>query len=89
MLVLMMLMSFTVEAGQHRSYKAKVEFKRSNPCPANGATRGKCEGYIIDHVKPLKRGGVVILQAICNGRLKKMLKQRISGSKYISTIFMF
>lgn len=22
----------------------------------NGSTRGKCEGYIIDHVVPLKRG---------------------------------
>lgn len=57
-LVLMMLMSFTIEAGQHRSYKAKAEFKRLHHCPSTGATKGRCEGYIIDHIKPLACGGV-------------------------------
>lgn len=40
-----------------RSLEAKHEFKRQHPCPANGKTKGRCEGYIIDHVVPLKRGG--------------------------------
>ena len=26
-------------------------------CPANGNTRGRCPGYIIDHKKPLCAGG--------------------------------
>jgi hypothetical protein len=40
-----------------RSLEAKHEFKREHPCPANGMTKGRCEDYIIDHKKPLKRGG--------------------------------
>ena len=42
---------------QHRNYKAKVEFKQQHPCPANRATKGRCEGYIIDHIIPLACGG--------------------------------
>ena len=28
-----------------------------NPCPATGRTSGACPGYVVDHIKPLKRGG--------------------------------
>lgn len=42
---------------EHRSTAAKHAFKRSHPCPSTGATRGRCPGYVIDHVQPLKRGG--------------------------------
>lgn len=47
----------TLYAGQHRSYKAKAEFKRLHYCPATGLPKGSCAGYIVDHVKALKRGG--------------------------------
>ena len=57
LILLILLFSFTAEAKQHRSYKAKVEFKQQHPCPANGATIGRCEGYIIDHIIPLACGG--------------------------------
>ena len=40
-----------------RSSSAKTEFKKSRPCPATGKSSGACPGYVIDHVKPLKRGG--------------------------------
>jgi Domain of unknown function (DUF4124) len=40
-----------------RSAKAKREFQASNPCPRNGATRGRCPGHDIDHIKPLCAGG--------------------------------
>ncbi|MFZ3088246.1 MAG: HNH endonuclease signature motif containing protein [Methylotenera sp.] len=40
-----------------RSLEAKHEFKRQHPCPSTGKSKGRCEGYIIDHVIPLKRGG--------------------------------
>jgi len=40
-----------------RSAKAKDEFKKQHPCPATGKSSGSCPGYVIDHVKPLKRGG--------------------------------
>lgn len=57
LLVLLLFFSFTAEAKQNRSYKAKAEFKQQHPCPANGATKGRCEGFIIDHVIPLACGG--------------------------------
>ncbi len=40
-----------------RSLEAKHEFKNQHPCPSTGLSKGRCEGYIIDHVIPLKRGG--------------------------------
>ena len=40
-----------------RSAKAKDSFKKSHPCPSTGRSSGACPGYVIDHVKPLKRGG--------------------------------
>lgn len=53
----MMIVSFTVQAGQHRSYKAKADFKRLHYCPSKGMPKGSCKGYVIDHVKPLACGG--------------------------------
>ncbi len=32
-------------------------FERSHPCPSTGRKSGACPGYVVDHVKPLKRGG--------------------------------
>lgn len=40
-----------------RSLEAKHEFKNQHPCPSTGSSRGRCDGYVIDHVVPLKRGG--------------------------------
>ena len=40
-----------------RSSEAKREFEHSHPCPSTGKRSGGCPGYVIDHVKPLKRGG--------------------------------
>lgn len=40
-----------------RSLEAKHEFKRQHPCPSTGEAKGRCVGYVIDHVVPLKRGG--------------------------------
>lgn len=40
-----------------RSSEAKTQFKQTNPCPSTGSTQGGCNGYVIDHVMPLKRGG--------------------------------
>jgi hypothetical protein len=40
-----------------RSPHARTEFKKANPCPYTGRTHGTCPGYVIDHVKALKRGG--------------------------------
>jgi len=40
-----------------RSESAKRAFQKSNPCPSTGRTSGGCPGYVVDHVKPLKRDG--------------------------------
>ena len=40
-----------------RSQSAKIEFKAQHPCPATGATKGPCKGYVIDHINPLACGG--------------------------------
>ena len=47
------LAALPAKARIHRSAAAKVEFMRMNPCPATGRTKGKCAGYVIDHVVPL------------------------------------
>jgi hypothetical protein len=45
------------EARIKRSQSAKVEFKQQHPCPATGAHKGPCKGYVIGHIKPLACGG--------------------------------
>jgi hypothetical protein len=40
-----------------RSPQARRDFQRSHPCPSTGRTSGACPGYVVDHVRPLKRGG--------------------------------
>jgi len=40
-----------------RSKAAVAEFKRSQPCPVNGAKRGACPGWEVDHIVPLCGGG--------------------------------
>lgn len=41
-----------------RSTSAKDAFRRSHPCPSTGKKSGPCPGYVVDHVVPLKRGGL-------------------------------
>jgi hypothetical protein len=40
-----------------RSSSAKERFQKSHPCPSTGKTSGPCPGYVVDHIRPLKRGG--------------------------------
>lgn len=32
-------------------------FKRHNPCPVTGQTKGRCPGHEVDHVNALRCGG--------------------------------
>lgn len=36
---------------------ARREFRQSHPCPSTGLIVSRCDGYVIDHVVALKRGG--------------------------------
>jgi hypothetical protein len=63
-LVILLMLAFTLalsavdtEAKQERSQTAKSEFKRGNPCPSTGKSKGACPGYQVDHRKPLASGG--------------------------------
>lgn len=40
-----------------RSRQQRDEFKRQQPCPANGQARGPCPGFVVDHIEPLCAGG--------------------------------
>lgn len=40
-----------------RSRRARAAFRRNNPCPATGESKGPCAGYVIDRIKPLACGG--------------------------------
>ena len=40
-----------------RSTGAKHRFEKTHPCASTGRTSGKCPGYVVDHVIPLKGGG--------------------------------
>jgi hypothetical protein len=42
---------------QSRSWDVWREFKRQQPCPATGRSKGSCQGWIIDHIRPLCAGG--------------------------------
>lgn len=49
--------SDNVDAKIKRSSSAKREFKKERPCPSTGQSTGACPGWVIDHIKPLKKGG--------------------------------
>jgi hypothetical protein len=58
-----------------RSHAARAEFQRAHPCPASGATRGACRGYVVDHVVPLCAGGAdaatnMQWQTVADGKVK-------------------
>lgn len=72
------------EARIKRSQTAKVEFKLAHPCPSNGATKGPCKGYVIDHVKPLACGGAdaplnMQWQTVAEGKAKDKWERRACG----------
>ena len=55
---LMLSIDSPANAKANRSYHSIKQFKLENPCPANGRYKGRCEGYVIDHVVPLACGGL-------------------------------
>lgn len=73
-----------VEARIKRSQSAKVEFKYEHPCPATGARKGPCKGYVIDHVKSLACGGAdrpenMQWQTVAEGKAKDKWERKSCG----------
>ena len=76
-----MLLPVATEARIKRSQSAKVEFKLEHPCPASGARKGPCKGYVIDHINPLACGGAdaavnMQWQTIIDGKAKDKWERR-------------
>lgn len=40
-----------------RNTAARNQFRLEEPSPATGSTSGPCPGYVVDHIRALKRGG--------------------------------
>ena len=69
-----------------RSRAARAEFQRLNPCPATGAKRGACKGYVVDHVVPLCAGGAdhhsnMAWQDVASAKQKDRLEVRQCRSR--------
>ena len=43
--------------GPERSSAQRAAFVRQHPCPATGEPRGKCPGWVVDHIAPLCADG--------------------------------
>lgn len=56
-LAALLLSVFASSYAAERSYKARKEFMLENPCPATGQVKGKCPGWVVDHIVPLCAGG--------------------------------
>ena len=44
-------------AKSHRDPAKRAAFTKMHPCPSTGKARGRCPGYVVDHVVPLCAGG--------------------------------
>lgn len=77
----LILVSTTALAAQPRSAQARSMFQRGSPCPATGHTKGKCPGYVVDHVIPLCAGGEdapsnMQWQTVADGKAKDRIERR-------------
>lgn len=51
---------FTGTAADARIHRDRSEvraFQKAKPCPATGLSRGRCDGWQVDHITPLCAGG--------------------------------
>ena len=44
-------------AETHRDPVQRRDFMHQHPCPSIGKTKGRCPGYVVDHINPLCAGG--------------------------------
>ena len=69
-----------------RSAAAVSQFKKAHPCPANGATKGACPGYVVDHIVPLCACGAdkpfnMQWQTLADSKVKDKLERQQCGGK--------
>jgi hypothetical protein len=56
-IIALLLTAAGADARMPRSHAARSAFTHAHPCPVTGRGSGRCPGYVVDHVVPLKRGG--------------------------------
>ncbi len=44
-------------AKTQRDSAQRATFMQHHPCPSTGKTKGRCPGYVVDHIRPLCAGG--------------------------------
>jgi len=54
---LALALAFLAYTAEARDPRQRAAFVAANPCPATGAPRGPCPGWVVDHVVPLCVGG--------------------------------
>lgn len=55
--ILCVLLSASITDSAPRSSAQRDAFVRQTPCPSTGETRGRCPGFVVDHIDPLCAGG--------------------------------
>ena len=58
LLIITLVLSMGVDAKIKRSIAERNAFQKEHPCPSTGALKGRCPGYVVDHVKALACGGL-------------------------------
>jgi hypothetical protein len=56
-LVALSLWSSVAFGKTYRDPEQRRAFVQSHPCPSTGKTKGRCPGYVVDHITPLCAGG--------------------------------
>jgi hypothetical protein len=51
-----LLAALPATAAERRAAE-RAAFVREHPCPSTGMSKGRCPGYVVDHVVPLCAGG--------------------------------
>lgn len=69
---------------RYRSGPARAEFQRLHPCPSTGQRRGRCPGYVVDHIVALACGGAdrpenMQWQTVDEGRAKDRVELLCNG----------
>jgi len=56
-LVALLLGSSLAFGKTYRDPAQRAAFMQQHPCPSTSKTKGRCPGYVVDHIKPLCAGG--------------------------------
>lgn len=57
LLILLLTLPSSAEAGTKRNPATVREFKRTHICPSTGTYTQKCPGFVVDHLTALCAGG--------------------------------